>query len=196
MHGKPLLPQYNPPGGRVADPSLVQDLRAIDPHAELLYLGRGFWILGVVTWNRVAVRSAIRRLDRLYGALHTSQQRFRNDPELLLEWASRILSTTLASWGFRPVATYQVEGWPDSAITKDFRIRDWKYRHLTESAAEAEFMENTSHDNALEKRQKRIVEAHELTHRDVHRYAFRGQHSVTSRRAAPRPSTRTLVRSI
>jgi len=193
---RPLLPQYNPPGGRTPDPSLLRDLRDIDPQAELLYLGRGFWILGVVNPNRIAVRSAERRLKRLYQTLNTATARFRKDPALQVEWASRILQARLASWGFRPIATYQVAGWPGSAITNDFRIRDWKHKHFTAREAAAEFMEATSHDAALEKKQARIVEAHEMSYRDIHRYAFRGQHSVTSRRAAPRPSTRTLVRII
>lgn len=196
MSGTPLLPQYNPPGGRAPDPALLRDLRDIDPQAELLYLGRGFWILGVVKHNRIAVRSAERRLKRLYQTLHTAAARFRKDPALQVEWASRILQARLASWGFRPIATYQVQGWPSSEILNDFRIRDWKHQHFTQREAEAEFMEATSHDRALEKKQKQIIEAHELTYRDIHRFAMRGQVSFTSRRPTPRQSTRTLLRSI
>lgn len=110
---------------------LLAGLRLVDPGAEVVYIGRGDWWVGVVaTPNRHRRRFGLRLLRRQRG-------KWRPDPALVRQ-------ALLALQGFSVIATYT--GDPTGAWIDDFARRDheWRYQsnlsqyHLAEKELDEE----------------------------------------------------------
>lgn len=181
---------------RIPAPHVVAGLREVDPTAEIVYFGRGRWLLGSVRPSTLlrepaerVLRSALRMLDI---ALHN--EKFTFNPANARRLFGRVDFAVLALQGFRFVHEYRVQGELSSAIVEDFRKADWMYRTLTDDAVDQ--MLNAP------KEAKRVASRLDLIDparaRDAHHY-------VNTVNIAPgisltptlrRSSARTLIRSI
>ena len=117
-------PHVQFPRVREAPAHVVRGLRAVDPMADLLYVGEGQWVLGVVRPNRITHAQAVRTLDSVTqtlstGARHTAETR------------GAVWTAELALQGFRPVALYTTPE-PTEAIVRDFQRADFLYREAAD----------------------------------------------------------------
>jgi hypothetical protein len=113
----------------------VAGLREVDPTAELLYFRNGRWVLGSVRWNAKAVTTAQRMVARAIGVIQRHVVQSKTGGRVTVDRRSRdrLEFCLLAMQGFRPIAEYVLHGEPDSAIVNDFRYRDWRYRHESDT---------------------------------------------------------------
>lgn len=176
-----FFPGYRPPGGRRAPTDFTRRLREIHPEAELLYGGRGVWLLGKYRPNRDIQRRAERGIAHLERALgKAGQGSIVIPPMVKREIAFRFWWWHLIRMGFRPVTRYpspgnQIFGEPPGWIVEDFRRRQWRADHeLTTTLEQRE--EEWDSDADLEKAQGRLRGYLEEMHRDIHRHAFRRPH--------------------
>ncbi len=181
------------PAAREAPPRLVVRLRAVDPTAELLYWGRGRWLLGTVRRDRRAVATAGKKLVAAQRALarHIVQSKTGGRVRLDQRSVDQANLAVLALQGFRPFGDFYRMTDPDGRIVEDFRRADWLYRTTTDEA----FIE------ALEA--PRLAARHEARNEltdygraaDAWRYAFTRSHLVsrTDPQAEPYHSGRTVV---
>lgn len=158
MNDRPLL---HFPAARQAPASVLRDLREIDPRAELLHLGGTRWVLGTV---RPGDPAAVR-----FGASQLASVR---------RWVTRgsMLKVRMAHahlQGFKPIEEYQVGGEMGFArVVKDFRERDWRYRHRWLEELDAR-EEETDIDTERRAALTQSITNMEDRARDGYRYAFR-----------------------
>jgi hypothetical protein len=125
---------------RDAPPEVVAEFRAVDPRAELLYLGRGKWWVGLVYTNIPLIQDGRRELIALgqdvdaFGVNRTA-------------WPS-LRTAMLKSQGFRKVHLWDIDkdgNWiryerfagdpPWGYLLNMFARQDWIYRHHPNSDA-------------------------------------------------------------
>lgn len=183
-----LVPEYSqlrrPPR------HVVAGLRVTDPTADLVYLGWGKWVLVSVqadkidhwyqktngqwsTLRRDAISILVnaRRLLELWRA----NPKFQANPGAFRRLIGRYDFALLATMGARPIAEYQVQGEPTSAIVDDFRRMDWMYRHTSD-----EELERLLEAPAEERRAEALADlTDEHRHLDAWRYLTTRTHTVT-----------------
>ena len=181
MHTKSLLePHFGTFGGRSAPPETLRLLREIDRDAELLYVGKGVWILGVVRptdHRRNAGAALLEDLEQLFT--EAGEGSAVVDPELKDYLAGELLEARFTYRGFSKISAYRVEGWPGGAIVADFRIRDWKFRHEFRQIW-LDMVKESTGEAGTERKQKKVLENLELNRRSIERHAFRHPHTVSS----------------
>jgi hypothetical protein len=106
---------------RTAPSELLARLREIDSAAELLYVGEGRWLLGVVQPSGAAELEGCRRITR------------ELERPLAQQSPRRYMAGHLMREGFLIVAEYEARD-PGGAIVEDFRKADWTYRHRRDEA--------------------------------------------------------------
>lgn len=114
------LPRFiDIPVERETPETVLSRLREVDPMAELVYTGNGWWWLGVVKPN--APRCLVARKTLQFWA----------DQGIEHEWPI-VRMELLKEQGFGLVAKIRGEGAGDpdwGAVIEDFRMCDWIYRH-------------------------------------------------------------------
>lgn len=183
MHTRSHLePYFGTFGGREAPPETVALLREIDPDAELVYLGKGIWLLGAVRPSdarRDGAAALLDDLEEVFG-LAGSGTAAPISPEIKQQLAVDLLECRMLYRGFAKIAAYQVQGWPGALLVEDFRERDFVYRtrfaeKWRELAAEA------SGDAGLERRIKGVRTYLEDNKAHIERHAFRKPHTTHGR---------------
>lgn len=155
------------PQSRLAPKEVIQRLREIDPMAELVYFGRGRWVLGVYGPNAERIAAARRRLSRLSHV-----------PGHRAEVREMVQEARLHASGFRPIEWYTVQGEPGGAIVEDFRLRDFNYRNRREATFAAALAESAG-DNDRARQESRIHDWVDSTASDAWRHAFKHPHTVS-----------------
>jgi hypothetical protein len=186
------------PALRTPSEYVVRGLREIDPTADLVYFGRGRWILGSVRPD-VAVRAQAERiLDRAYklAAFAMNNPRFKVNPGNIRRLLGRIDFAYLGLQGFRFIHEYRIQGSPDSAIVEDFRRADWMHRNTSD--AEFERLLDAPKEQARAEARADLADAGRA--RDAWRYCnvlnTAPGIQLDSFLRAPRSSARTLQRTI
>jgi len=110
---------------RTAPEDIRRRLREIDPTVEVIYLGRGRWIVGKVRPNQHVRARAIRMLDEFHRNL-------QNKKKLSERGKEKVLFALLALQGFRPVADYTMPE-PDGTVVKDFERSRFLWLHTSEN---------------------------------------------------------------
>ncbi len=152
-------PYLDIPSARMAPPAIVRDLRTIDDRAELLYLGPGHWVLGVVKPNWY-------RAQRAGRILHSARRRPANQPA-----PKKLRLAEAARQGFRVIAEYHLRD-PDSRIVLDFAKRDFLFRF----AADMEFekrLASSAGDPHYREAAKTMMDAAATLGTDVYKWVFR-----------------------
>lgn len=147
MDGRPLLQHSQP---RTTPDHIVRGLRAVDPTADLYYLGWTKWVLVSVRANDEHRRAALRMilgspatgtqparpgLRRLLWLWETNPK-YRANPGAFRQLLQKYELALLMAQGARPITMYQIQGEPTSAIVDDFRRMDWMYRTTTDAQLE------------------------------------------------------------
>lgn len=136
-----------------APPEILVALREIDPKADLLCIGDGFWWLGVREPNPAAVEALAKEIrGDEHGAMRLKLDREEDGVVLTNPKAgTRFAMLQIMAGGFRPIHLYQCErpGWE---IVRDFRIRDHNWRTRPEAAVKEMFDEHVSMDAANQRR--------------------------------------------
>jgi hypothetical protein len=188
-----LLPDYQPRGGRVPPGELVAELREIDPKAELIYAGRGKWILGTVDPNRIRERKACKMIGTILAVRSLLDVGVVDVPSRVIALvAYRLWYYELVRQGFRIIQAYNFQGEPTSHIAWDFRKRDWFYRHYFARELKR-FEEAADADAKADAQLDKLREYLESEYESIHRFAFRGKRSFTAKIPRRRPSGRKRV---
>ena len=163
-------PLVTMPGPRPPD-RVVEELRKIDPRAELVYFGHGRWLLGAVSPNpyRQNKGEAMLRACRMVSVGDDSERAVH-----------RRRLASLAAQGFRTIQMYEFAegaGAPFDRIVEDFRIRDRNYRvalgdHLEQREREIDGRADE------ERTTETLLEAARAKASDVTKYAFRKARSA------------------
>ncbi len=120
--------RLNFPVLRTPPSDVVRLLREVDPTAELVYFGRGRWILGAIV-RRSDLRGQCERIvDSALETLKKTEWRYLHRFDY--RTTARLQFALLGLQGFRPIAEYVFQGPPDSRVVDDFRRRDWLYRNM------------------------------------------------------------------
>ena len=164
-------------------PEVVAQLREVDPRAELIYVGKGRWMLGTVRHDRElyvkAVRAVGAYLTVLTYAVAGAQSHVDGGPDLCLtrdnlkELNFRLWKKLLQLQGFKVVCTFR-QNMPDSTFAEAFRQGDWIWKN--KAAADAVEEEQTKHAEGttdLEDRRKKVVDFMQSEGRSLHARAFR-----------------------
>jgi hypothetical protein len=119
------------PGYRACPDDIRRRLHEIDPTAECVDVGRGYWILGAIRWNRPSCQAAQEAITREYGVPVSGPAGYESedpDEELSRNRTDRVeLLRLTVRYGFRPIAMYECAE-PDHGLIEDFRVRDWNYK--------------------------------------------------------------------
>jgi hypothetical protein len=179
MNGRTLLPDYLPPGGRETPRRLNELLREIDPTAELIYAGRGRWVLGSVRPNRITREKAERMIETIQALMLVAGSGKVSVPAKVKQTlAFRLWRYRLWRDGFRPISTYTVgSGEPGSAIVEEFRMRDHLFR-LDFDAQLREREEEADMDAQDMKRVEALRDYLQLMYKDLHSTIIRNRKSV------------------
>lgn len=124
------------PQAREAPVEIRRQLRALDPTAEVIYLGPRQWVVGRVRPNREVVRVATAMLDNTAGVLTTAA---RNSHSRRL----RVALALLALQGFRPVQEYALNDL-DGRVVADFERSRFLMLHQSDGERLAELEERTA----------------------------------------------------
>jgi len=170
------------PQTREAPGDVVRALRALDPSAEVIYLGFGRWIVGKPRPTRDTYRIASRML-RTYWRMPAAA------------WASkrgvqRYHFALAALQGFRPVHEYRLRDL-DSRVVRDFQESQWRMNHQR-----SDLIDEWEREEASAQEERRALLRDELRAKDVldyHRTSNFGRAtpSVQSSIPPPLPSGRT-----
>jgi hypothetical protein len=168
-----------------APPEILEQLRVVDPRADLLYLGWGKWLLVVIRPDREHMAAAYRRLDsaRRILRLWEANPLYRANPGAFRVLYQRYLYWLAASQGARPIGEYPaafIRRFGFEAVVLDFRRADWLYRTVTDNQL---FDDNDPHGLDFEKARARDEADADLRseHRalDGYRYLVGRTHAVT-----------------
>jgi hypothetical protein len=143
------------------------------------------WLLVSVRPNDAATRQAkaiVRSAQQLL-ALWESNPKFRANPGAFRRLLLRYEFGLAAYFGARPIAQYQIQGEPTSAIVDDFRRMDWLYRNTTDQALE-EMLDAPQQEK---QRAAHSDMADEERGRAAWRYAFTQSHWVGAQLGKPQP---------
>lgn len=133
-----MQPLVDFPSPRTCPDDVLQELRAIDPAAELVYAGFGSitdpdtgeelfgprWILGAVNADRAGRHKALDEIGRIRQRFALEMHIPGRERAHLLD---RLRLLRLYAQGFAPIQTYLVRD-PDGSIVRDFAFADWCYR--------------------------------------------------------------------
>lgn len=165
--------------------AVLRDLRAIDPQADLVYLGQGQWLLAV--WperHTLPDGGAARRLDGI-RTVHQARRTAHTPWTMLrtgLLMAHGAAQVVLYTPGEGGPARSQLLGAPDSSIVEDFRERNWQWMQ-NRTAFRAQIAAQLVDERTWRKREEqRIAEQVGKTDKqqleEIHRFAFRHPVSV------------------
>lgn len=174
-----------------APAAVLRDLHAIDPLADLLYVGRGHWLLGAwVDPSTIPDGGAERRAAGI--AQVTDARRLA-----IVDWPY-LRSGLLAAHGFGVISEYhqgrggparqQCDGAPDSAVVHDFRERHWNWtenRTAFKAAIEAQFISEQDYQRRELERTRTRARRHAELIKGEHRFLFRHPCSVTAAYVPP-----------
>lgn len=120
---------------RRCPPHVLAGLRAIEPTADLLYFGRGRWLLGYTKYDQRLVAEGEQILKRALWLEEISRHnpRFTINPAHKRRIAGRLELALLVIQGWRYVAEFQRQGSPDSSIVNDFQQADWMFRNTSDA---------------------------------------------------------------
>lgn len=129
-----LLPNF--PHLRRPPDHVVRGLRAVDPTADLVYVGWGRWILLSVRPNREHRASGERILANAGRLLSLWEKtpKLRANPGAFRRLINRYDYGLMTAMGARPITEYKVQGEPTSAIVDDFRRMDYLFRTTSDQA--------------------------------------------------------------
>lgn len=168
---------YRPPGGRVCPPEVVAQLREIDPLAEIVYRGNGWWVLGTVKPDRIRYLQAVRALGAYYSLLtRANRGEITLNRKFKAELRLRLGKKLLQLQGWREVTAFR-QAVPDSGIVEVFRASDWLWRHRFREV-EREKEREAEGTVALEKRRAVFESYMDQEHRSIHRHVFRKAHGI------------------
>lgn len=125
---------------------LMQRLRAIRPNAELLYQGKGIWMLGEVRWNYERYRRGVAILAHFWESKKEVGMEWMSDPRAL----AFLREGDLMVQGFVWIADYV--GDPDGRIVEDYRRKCWKEDHGMLDAEYYQMAEESSDKTSLLRR--------------------------------------------
>jgi hypothetical protein len=124
-----------------APPEILTALREIDPKADLVCVGDGFWWLGVREPNPAAVEALAKEVrGDQHGAVRLQQDREQYREEAGFRLTNPTAGTRFAMLqvmadGFKPIHLYECER-PGYEIVQDFRLRDHNWRTRPDEAFE------------------------------------------------------------
>lgn len=170
---KSLLPHHSAPLGRTPPDDLVARLREINPEAELLYIGKGKWLLGLVRPDGFRRRMALARIAKLTKIL---ERAYLLPEEVKRAAALRLWKARLHAEGFKDIALYQT-GDPDGSIVEDLREREWTFRHRWKETVRERNREidGTAAEEATEARIRDYIRSEGPS---IHRTAFRHRRMI------------------
>jgi hypothetical protein len=185
----PWLVQF--PQAREAPEDTRRALRALDPTAEVVYLGPRRWLVGRVRPNSES-RTTAERMLATYASLPVTEQIRMSQAKRRY----RVALAELARQGLRPVEIYAGRD-ADSRLVESFRQGQWRMQHLTENELFRELDEQEDAEKAEAAKQMQDLG----TAQDAWKYAFTVSHSVTRTRTPsldgpPKRGGRTLIKSI
>lgn len=180
------------PSERTCPPDVLRGVRAVDPAAELLYAGRGIWMLGVLNFSWPAYQQAVHAIARLRenGTKLPTVGGTAEENALELEQraranAAKLRYHQLLLQGYRHIAIYEQND-PDSRIVHDFQARDCEHRVLADLGLDATLQAAlTEGDRDKLARINKLRHAIRTGGTDTWRYATR---MVKGYRAAPKPT--------
>lgn len=149
---------------------VLAGLRAVDPDADLHYVGEGVWMLGVV---RARSRQAEGGRPRRLSALKILQQERK---KLVPDKANVLLAEAMLR-DFFEIARYRVQGEPTSAIVHDFAERDWMWKYRADEAFEAN-LDATENGPQWRERERHYADYAQTEARSAYRYTFKGRRSI------------------
>lgn len=137
--------------GLEAPDELVRRLRAIRPNAELLYQGKGVWMLGEVRWNWFRYKKGV----QIISSFLASREEVGVDYLTMPNAVAFLNEGLLLMQGFCWIADY--EGPPDGRIEVDYSRKCWKEEH---GSLDAEFyqMAHESSDQTSLLRKLKVAE--------------------------------------
>lgn len=167
-------------GEAVAPREALEALRAIDPDADLVHLGKREWLLGVRQPNPGAQERIQKQLKLLDPRKHFDHEAGR-EFQLLQLYAG----------GFKPIQLYQLGdrdqdgelitfGW----IVQDFRVRDFNYRVRPQEAM-AELKDAISLEAGNRRRAAVMREYAEQEGGSLFRHAMKRARSFVQRVSIP-----------
>lgn len=186
MGAKSHLTDFTAPGGRRPPGELVRQLRELNPAAEVIYAGKGKWILGTVRHDKEARAKVARVLGAFQDLLSMAAPgaHAHVDPgsrpleltaENRRELAYRLWKKRLQYQGFRIVTVFP-EAMLDSSIVEAYRQARWLRRNR-EAFNEAEAAASSPVDDS-KGQEELVLDAHRSEYRDIHRHAFRHRTGV------------------
>lgn len=163
-------------GERFAPRHLLQQLKQVDPQAELVYIGDGAWWLGIFKPNQK---------NQAIGANKVKTAQTMTDiPEARrLERVGRLQQA-----GFVYITEWVVQGEPDARIARQFQYADWMDKHVVNT--EHRFMAHMAAEKEADKVASRKDLMDEGRAMDAWRYAFTQSHAVTDIRPTDRKRNR------
>lgn len=105
---------------RNCPPEVLRDLRAIDPQADLIYMGDGVWLLGAVNPSSIRWRAGQLKMKRAAEAKIVGDALTRR--RKLARWRYIAWEGALLAQGFAPIAVF---GSPDKPCEPDSRIVEY-----------------------------------------------------------------------
>lgn len=172
------------PTTREVPAEIRRGLRALDPTAEVVYLGWGRWVVGRVRPTDDSLRIAQRMLAT-YWMLPAAARGTKRSVQ-------RYRFALACQQGFRPVAQYVLRE-PDDRLVREFQESQWRMRHQRGDLLD-EYDRAEAEDKA--ERREQLRDLHRAS--EVHRYVTtsnfgRATPSVQASVEAPRSSARTLI---
>jgi hypothetical protein len=160
---------FDMPSQRECPGHVLRALRAVDPRADLLYLGEGCWQL----LYQKADSAVAREGDKLIALERRRVAAARRLPILR--------QARLMQQGARSLGDYFYQGEPDESIADEFRFKMGR----TERELEEDFAVqlDVSEGGPRERRSLYVLkELREAEGRSIFRHAFRHRVSITTRR--------------
>lgn len=165
---------YHPPEGRHAPPEVLQLLREIDPMAELVYIGRGRWLMGKYSEDWDKREKAIRQLEVWAEKVARIPMREADEslkarlPEIMDRWREK----RLKAMGFQPFLNVFYATDPDSTLVEIFRQNDWIWKFAWK---EAERAQEAEADGTVDRemRTRELLERFNQVYRGVWRKVFK-----------------------
>lgn len=157
-----------------ADPRLVEDLRSIDPDADLCYLADGYWAL-VVRPERWRLKDGGRR-RRLTGLNILAKHRRSRRPDPVTMRAAMLLAD-----GCGIVVQAFFPHGPDRELVEWFREATWLERNGGFDAAMDARMAESDGSAGDARSALNLADWRETEGRRSYRHVFRGSRSVSGR---------------